>query len=219
MRRDIFQLHLPYLTTVILLHLGQSSQPLPEAYAAAVMGASLVARICEEYLALSSLRFLNGFNGWYSTVALLALLYARKIERLREVSDQNIAILWAMLEEIARHWHSSRMFIRGLKRMFGDVPPTPGSDLRTGGGDIVAGSNDDVVPAMAASTPGDNLSYLDYFPTATTEAVPILNVLANNSPWLSSEIPWPDDFDLQLNDLFCQQDFSACDPGSSFPML
>lgn len=80
--RDVHQLHLPYLAVVIILHLSPSPEPLPRAYAAAVMAASCVARIFKDYLARGGIRFLMPVSGWICGIATLALLRASRLEQL-----------------------------------------------------------------------------------------------------------------------------------------
>jgi hypothetical protein len=115
--RDIHMLHLPYLATTILLHLQKTTEKLPRASISAIVAASCVARALQDILVRGTLRFLSGQSGWYISISIIALLYARKIEVLSTHANADIAILLAALKEMAVLWHSSKMFYSGFERI------------------------------------------------------------------------------------------------------
>lgn len=120
--RDVFKLHLPYLTTITLLHLNwtssqRRSQRLPEPYTAAVLSASCVARVFKELLARREIRFLGAIACWYVGVAIVALLHTQCIERLAESGAADLRILRLTLKELASEWPSTAIFVKGFERM------------------------------------------------------------------------------------------------------
>lgn len=117
--RDVHGLHLVYLSTVTLLHLSKSDEPLPRASVAAIAAASCTARIFRDYLARGSVRFLAGQAGWYITLAILALLHARTIDRLAVHADADIRTLRDALQQMALLWHAAKMFSMGFDRILG----------------------------------------------------------------------------------------------------
>ncbi|ERT00705.1 hypothetical protein HMPREF1624_01937 [Sporothrix schenckii ATCC 58251] len=115
--RDVYQLHLPYLTTVTLLHLRGASHALPTPYMTAVLAAAVVARLFEDVTARGSLRYLHGIAGWAIAIAVLALLHARKVPRLARAADAHIRVLRVALDAMAKLWHSAHVFASGLERI------------------------------------------------------------------------------------------------------
>ena len=91
--RDICLLHLPYLSSIILLNMKRSEGIIPTANTTAMLSACCVARIFEEFLVHGSLRFLQGMAGWHISLAALALLHAREVSGLKETADVHIRVL------------------------------------------------------------------------------------------------------------------------------
>ncbi|KAH8429226.1 fungal specific transcription factor domain-containing protein [Aspergillus melleus] len=96
--RDVHQLHLPYLATIIVLHLSQSTKPLPRAYPAAILAASCIARILKDCLARGRIRYLMGISCWYCGMAMLALLHARRIPHLAKCAEEDVRIVLLALQ-------------------------------------------------------------------------------------------------------------------------
>ncbi|KAL2013170.1 hypothetical protein VTN00DRAFT_695 [Thermoascus crustaceus] len=149
--REIHQLHLPYLTSITLLHLSKSTQPLPKACTAGILAASCVARIFEDFLTRGSLRFLQGMA----------------VEYLSAAADQQIGILRLALKEMAKTWHSSKMFDAGFERLLSSAQPAHGPE--TTGLSNQAGEESHMAASMLAElvTHGGGVDVLDYFPYAT----------------------------------------------------
>lgn len=129
--RDVLKLHLPYLTTVTILHLNWSSQhpslPFPEAYTAAVLSASCVTRIFRDLLARGKIRFLGAIACWYVGTAIVALLHTQRIESLAGPGANDIRILRVALNELANLWPSTAIFVKGFHRLgaFEHLADTP----------------------------------------------------------------------------------------------
>lgn len=199
---EIHQLHLPYLTSITILHLSKSTQPLPKACTAGVLAASCMARIFKDLLARGSLRFLKGMAGWYIAIAMLALLHARQVKHLSAATDQQISILRLALKEMAKMWHSSKMFDVGFERLLRCAEPAHSPET-TG-----LRSQADQVSHMAASmlaelaTHDGGVDVLDYFPYATAETTPPFAILM-----AENQTPFPEpeslnDLTMQLHGLF-----------------
>lgn len=186
--RDIHLLHLPYLATLILLHLQRGTQRLPKASATAIVAASCVARIVEDFLARSTIKFLPGQAGWYIAIAILALLHARHIQTLTQHAETDIATLRAALGQMATRWHSSKMFAVGFERILDSQSPhKDGQNLainheipgRTK--DILAPSQPEILPALDDLNGMDTIKWTDCFPFITTQTSPLIGVLLANS--------------------------------------
>ncbi|KAL2827257.1 fungal-specific transcription factor domain-containing protein [Aspergillus pseudoustus] len=120
--RDIHRLHLSYLAAIVLLNLAQPADPspLPRASEVAIIAASCIARLWEDYLARGNIRFLSGDAGWEIAVALLALLDARRAGELCAAANADIKTLRTALRGMARLWPSSKMFEGAFDRLLGD---------------------------------------------------------------------------------------------------
>lgn len=199
--RDIHQLHIPYLTTITLLYLTKSSQSLPRAYTAAVLSASCIARIFEDYLARGSIRFLQGMAGWHISVAILALLHARRVECLTEAADNHIRLLRIALKEMAKMWHSASMFDKGFERLLGNNNfGISDGRLATNGADPRGAGS---LSELADLATGNLINWMDFFPFATVQTSPLVEILlTQNSTMTFSDVEWPNDLSMQLHELF-----------------
>ncbi|KAL2391328.1 hypothetical protein RJ035_000364 [Blastomyces gilchristii] len=198
--RDVHQLHLPYLTTITLLYLTKSSQPLPKAYTTAVLSASCVARIFEDLLARGSISFLQGMAGWHIAVAILALLHARRIPTLTETADNHIALLKIALKEMAKMWPSANILDQELDRLrtsnkflvSEERSPTHAMDVRP----------TNSLSELADLATGTLINVMDFFPFATIQTSPLIEILlTQNSTMIFADLEWPRDISTQLHDL------------------
>lgn len=203
--RDVHGLNLVYLATITLLNLKRGDTPgrvIPEAGRPAIVAASCVARIFEDYMARGSVRFLAGQAGWYITVALLALLHARSSSHLREHADRDIHTLRTALRQMAALWHSSKTFDVGLERLLAlEVPSSPARmpDVGTSVGAAVFGE-------------ADEINCLDYFPYITVDTSPLIGaVLAEDQVMPFEELQWPIDPTVRLQEFFTCSDTFAFD--------
>ncbi|OAX78833.1 hypothetical protein ACJ72_06855 [Emergomyces africanus] len=199
--RDVHQLHLPYLTTITLLYLTKSSQPLAKAYTTAILSASCVARIFEDFLARGSIRFLQGMAGWHIAVAILALLHARRIQTLNRTADNHIRILKIALKEMAKMWPSASMLDKEFDRLLAsnefivseDHSPKHLVDVRP----------TNSLSELADLATGTLINVMDFFPFATIQTSPLVEILlTQNSTMIFTDIEWRDDISAQLHNLF-----------------
>jgi hypothetical protein len=117
--RDIWQLHLPYLTAVIVLNLKRAGSPgsLPEAGPPAIFAASCTARIFKDILARGDTRFLMAITSWHCGAAALALFSARKQASLQQATKADIEIIRLMSEHLGRMWGSASVVHQGIERL------------------------------------------------------------------------------------------------------
>jgi len=212
--RDVFKLHLPYLTTITILHMKwssrPSSQPLPEAYTTAVLASSCVARIFKEFLARGHIRFLGAIACWYVGVAIVALLHTQRIESLAQSGAADIRILRLALDEVAVLWPSATIFVKGFERLqaFEKLGADSANDFlnlqRPKAGE------DSVSSALSDFNWLHGIDCQSYFPTVTAQTSKLAGILlAEHQAELWGDTSWLSDPTVQLQNLF--------DPSDLFP--
>lgn len=115
--RDVHQLYLPYLTTVIILHLKRSEHPLPQALPPAILAASCIARILQDILARGNTRFLMAITCWYCGTAFIPLLQATRIPHLSKDANECIDVLERTVEQLQTMWATANVIRRGFERL------------------------------------------------------------------------------------------------------
>lgn len=195
--RDVHRLYLTYLTNIILLHMSKSSELLPKASKAAIIAASCVARLLEDYLARGNIRFLTGDAGWEIAVALLALLHARRMEGMRDQVNADIQVLRTSLKQMAMHWPSSRMFASGFDRLL-DSDRTFVYPVQTAIIGSIQGESD---VELLDSNDGTE-DWMRYFPFVTVQTSPLINSMLAHDQALSFPLDWPMDFNATLQEFF-----------------
>lgn len=121
--RDVHQLYLPYLTTIIILHLKRSAHDLPQALPPAFLAASCIARILRDILARGNARFLMAITCWYSGTAFIALLQAARIQQLHAEAQDGITILINTVEQLQKMWGSANIIRQGFERLIKTSSP------------------------------------------------------------------------------------------------
>src|SRR5690606_6657709 len=115
--RDVHQLHLPYLTTIIILHLRRSANHLPQALPPAMLAASCIARILRDILSRGNARFLMAITCWYSGTAFVPLLQACRIEPFAQEADEGLDVLVHAVAQLQTMWASARVIGQGFERL------------------------------------------------------------------------------------------------------
>ncbi|KAH6995911.1 fungal-specific transcription factor domain-containing protein [Ilyonectria sp. MPI-CAGE-AT-0026] len=115
--RDVHQLHLPYLTTIIILHLKQSAHDLPQALPPAILAASCIARILRDILSRGNARFLMAITCWYSGTAFIALLQACRIEQFAQEAEEDLDVLTHAVGQLQQMWASANVIRQGFERL------------------------------------------------------------------------------------------------------
>ncbi|KAF2820572.1 MFS general substrate transporter [Ophiobolus disseminans] len=120
--RDVHQLHLFYLTTIIILHLKRSGGQLPQALPPAIIAASCTARILRDILARGNSRFLMAITCWHVGTAFIALLQACRIQHLSKAANEDLDILEFAVRELQKMWASARVVAQGFERLRRPAP-------------------------------------------------------------------------------------------------
>lgn len=115
--RDVHQLHLPYLTTVIMLHLKRSPHSLPQALPPAIMAAYCISRILRDILARGNSRFLMAITCWYTGSAFIPLLQASHIPHLAKDANECLDVLERTAEQLQTMWASANLIVGGFRRL------------------------------------------------------------------------------------------------------
>jgi hypothetical protein len=115
--RDVHQLHLFYLTTIIILHLKRSGGQLPQALPPAILAASCTARILRDILARGNSRFLMAITCWHVGTAFIALLQACRIPHLSKAANEDLDILAIAVKELQKMWASANVVAQGFERL------------------------------------------------------------------------------------------------------
>jgi hypothetical protein len=114
---DVHQLHLPYLTTVIVLHLQRSSSHLPRALPPAIVAASCTVRILRDILSRGNTRFLMPITCWYSATAFIPLLQASSIEAFSKEAIDGLDMLDRAVEQLQKMWGTADIIRNGFRRL------------------------------------------------------------------------------------------------------
>lgn len=200
-QRDVHQLHLPYLTAITLLYMDASNHALPKASVTAVLAASCVARIFEDFLARGSIMFVSGIGGWYVAIAILALLHGAQMPELRKNAYEQIDILMIALREVAKSWYSSKMFLNVLEKHVNNQPT--GQQQKSLSGNVF--ENGTPSPTWSNLASSDGLDCLAFFPRHSAQTTNLFGILyADTAAETLLNVSWPIDFDTSLLDLFDQ---------------
>lgn len=123
--RDVHQLHLPYLTTVLILHLKRSAHDLPQAFPPAIMAASCVARILSDILSRGNARFLMAITCWYCGTAFIPLVQARRVHQLAAEAEEGMDVLTHAVDQLQQMWASANVIRQGFDRLRQTRPAVP----------------------------------------------------------------------------------------------
>jgi len=163
--RDVHQLHLPYLTTIIILHLKRSPHDLPQALPPAILAASCVSRLLRDILTRGNARFLMAITCWYTGVAMIPLLQATRIKQFKEDALDGIGILVNTIEQLQKMWGSADVIRQGFDRLLKTMSHETAMDL---------GRREDMLKLSEAyHVTADNFDWSALFPfvTKSTNAI------------------------------------------------
>lgn len=187
--RDVHQLHLPYLTAVTILHLRRSAHDLPQALPPAILAASCTARVLRDVLARGNTRFLMAITCWYCGTAFIALLQGSRIPQFAQDSEEGIAVLTSMVEQLQKMWPSANVIRKGFDRMrsqsSASQPARPQPALPLDSSRLAVGSviQDDPAGPPRATEAGhrqNDTSGLSLLPFVTPSTSRIAECLLNN---------------------------------------
>ncbi|KAK0391763.1 hypothetical protein NLU13_1262 [Sarocladium strictum] len=225
--RDVHQLYLPYLTTIIILHLRRSTHALPQALPPAIVAASCIVRILKDILSRGDARFLMAITCWYSGTAFIALIQACRIENLRKDANDGLDVLTNTVAQLQRMWGSANVIRRGFDRL-------RESNLHGGanGGEAsrnvnvphqhVSATNHavPVEPERAAAQdviadPSPDFDWTQLFPFVSRDTGSIVAaLLPSNEPGAPTRLPSPEDMVLQ--DIFTMDYQGLLEPMTDF---
>lgn len=179
--RQVYELYLPYLSSLSILHMKRNARGIPTAHTIAILAASLVARIFQAFLLRGSLLFLQGMAGWHAAIALLALLHARRSPKLRAAADDDIKVLMTALQDIAKRWDTAKMYASSIAKLL------EAQDLNSAEvgvqSDATVGNNRDTRSTWVEAGDDSNNTTVErgdvtnYFPGATGTTTPLFGLL------------------------------------------
>ncbi|KAL7003900.1 hypothetical protein EMMF5_006561 [Cystobasidiomycetes sp. EMM_F5] len=123
--RDVFQLYLPYLTTIAVLNLKRSASDLPHALPPAILAASCTARVLRDILARGDARFLMPITCWYTGTAFTALMQTLRIPQLVNEARAGMQVLTNTCVELQKMWGSAEVIRAGFERVRRDYDKLP----------------------------------------------------------------------------------------------
>ncbi|VTT69226.1 unnamed protein product [Fusarium fujikuroi] len=164
--RDVHQLHLPYLTTIIVMHLQRTTPDLPQALPPAILAASCIARILRDILSRGNARFLMAITCWYSGTAFIALLQASRIKQFSQEAEEGLDILDQAVGQLQQMWASANVIRQGFERL----RALPRSMMHAGKG-RAAGSNG------SGDAPSNDFDWKLLFPFVTRSTSRIADCL------------------------------------------
>ncbi|RBR26110.1 uncharacterized protein FIESC28_01138 [Fusarium coffeatum] len=115
--RDVHQLHLPYLTAIIIMHLQRTTPDLPQALPPAILAASCIARVLRDILSRGNARFLMAITCWYCGTAFIALLQASRIKQFSQEAEEGLDILDQAVGQLQHMWASANVIRQGFERL------------------------------------------------------------------------------------------------------
>ena len=204
--RDVHLLYLPYLTTISLVYLNTHRHRLPQASVPAVIAASCVARVFEDFLARGFWSFITEQSGWFIAIAILSLLHVRSLTFLQPQAMAHIRLLRAALKHVAEIWPSARRLEAGIDRLLG-----PDASDSQGRASHVNTSSSIPTPSQPSTNrspsfleelcAGDGVQWARFFPFVTKDTSPLIAIILTECRSSFPEL-WPDiDCTGQFNEL------------------
>lgn len=165
--RDVHQLHLFYLTTIIILHLKRCGGQLPQALPPAIIAASCTARILRDILARGNSRFLMAITCWHVGTAFIALLQACRIPHLSRSANEDLEILMIAVRELQKMWASANVVAQGFERLRKAPSATnlESYPMNSAGGQNALNANFEQSLTNSTNTHfGDDFDWMRFFP-------------------------------------------------------
>lgn len=172
----------------------------PTADTAAMLAASCVARIFQDFLMRSNVRFLPAISCWYVCIALLALVHARGLGYLGHAADEPIETLRLSLRELGAVFPHLQGTIHKLNGLAERVPPSENdgsTPVRTQLRDPLDPNN------SRQSLEHERINWAEYFPFMTGETTSMARLILNREVDESLfDFDYTVDGALQLDELF-----------------
>lgn len=220
--RDVHQLYLPYLTTIIVLHLRRSAHALPQALPPAIVAASCIVRILKDILSRGDARFLMAITCWYSGTAFIALIQACRIENLRKDANDGLDVLTNAVAQLQNMWGSANVIRRGFDRLResnganGDA--SRGANFNpshTNGHDVPGPTAADANTQEPLSDSHQDFDWTQLFPFVTRDTSSIAAaLLPSDELGVPTRLPSPED--MLLQDIFTMDYQGLLEPITDF---
>ncbi|KAJ9646727.1 hypothetical protein H2204_000419 [Knufia peltigerae] len=169
--RNVHQLHLPYLTIIIVLYLKRSPpQAIPHALPPSILAATCLARIMKDSLVRGGTRYLMPITCWYCGMAFIALLQARVTQDLQQPADSDLDMLALAVKQLKTMWGTANVFDQGFERL----RATANSSRHD---DFLARLTEQDSAGSQLQSDDNGIDWLDYFPFATAQTSPIAEKL------------------------------------------
>lgn len=165
--RDVHQLHLFYLTTIIILHLKRSGGQLPQALPPAILAASCTARILRDVLARGNSRFLMAITCWHVGTAFIALLQACRISHLNKFANEDLDILAIAAKELQKMWASANVIVQGFDRLRNADPNSSQFGGTTANNNSNGATNSSSTSTDININDDDDFDWMRFFPFAS----------------------------------------------------
>jgi len=186
--REVLLLHIPYLGALTMVYLSFSSDSPPKACVPGIVAAAVLARICEEFLARGSIRFIPEETARFISFAILTLAHARQVECLTAHADTDIWILLATLRQMAPMWSSARVFAKIYEKIQPDLglstrpplapPPTSQHQCEQARGDGTDEPHECTLPHCLEELASlDGVNWMEYFPYGNCNTTPMLGAI------------------------------------------
>lgn len=175
---DVHQLHLPYLTTIIVLHLQRSSDHLPKALPPAILAASCTVRILRDILSRGNTRFLMPITCWYAGTAFIPLLQASSLSIFSKEAAEGLDVLDRAVEQLQKMWGTADIIRNGFQRLRSTTQrQANGFEGHT----TIDYAKPVDYPQLALQTamqvPSDSFDWMPLFPFVTQSTNDIANIL------------------------------------------
>ncbi|KAH8695730.1 fungal-specific transcription factor domain-containing protein [Phaeosphaeriaceae sp. PMI808] len=223
--RDVHQLHLFYLTTIIILHLKRSGGHLPQALPPALIAASCTARILRDILARGNCRFLMAITCWHVGTAFIALLQACRIQHLSKAANEDLDILAIAVRELQKMWASANVVAQGFERLRKPEPlPVTNLDdstLHNNGSASSALHPADqslsTLPNIADHNANDNFDWIRFFPFVSKSTGGIAESLISGRELGTATKGFPSPNNEHFHDTWLAQYQDLFDPFTDYP--
>ncbi|KAK5044684.1 hypothetical protein LTR84_010576 [Exophiala bonariae] len=198
--RDVALLHIPYLGAIVMVYLSFSSDAPPKACVPGIVAASILARICEEFLARGFIRFVPEELGWFVSFSVLTLAHARRVDCLAPYSDADVWILLETLRQMGGMWSSAKSFTNVYEKLGRDLDlvdqrPVPLAapiqhQCNFAPDDISQGHRQCTLPHCLEELAAlDGVNWMDYFPYENCNTSPMMAaILAAENHTLSPSV-------------------------------
>lgn len=181
--RDVHFLHLSYLTAVAGVYLNSRNQDIPEVSVAAALAAACITRIIRDILLRDCAHALSEDSGWYITIAMIALMHVRPVPSLTPYVTADINVLRSALKHLSGIWHSAKVLATGMEKIVENRPSASVVDEQRTELVSLPSANESATTFDARAhslqdlRDDDGVIWVDFFPFATTQTSPLVEVL------------------------------------------